>query len=317
MRATHFLVRLLVTAALIASCVFVFLYPVSELWAILTDNLPDNDLYRQILAAIVGTAIFLSFLPLWPKRGPKERTFAFQGTHGEVTIELEPVEDTLERVLGKLPEVKWVTIRIEPQGASADGIDVFVKGSFRREDSSDIRHTSAWIQSFVKSRTQRMLGVQNVDVKLHLKNQPTNMKSVQPEPLMLEAPRSDYAPAKTPTAAAAPIAAQAPVATPPPIPEPVPADPEPDPHQEPKIESKVADESALRAQLVQSAGLAQQNDDTSGISYQSPAFKPMEETPAEENPEVAPEEDEASGDAPVAWSPENEDEGDRRESRSW
>ena len=95
MRALHFLVKLSVSAAMIAACVFVFMYPVSDLWGILTENLPDNTLYRQILAAAAGIAVFLVFVPLWPRRGPKERTFSFQGTHGEVTVDLEPVEDIL------------------------------------------------------------------------------------------------------------------------------------------------------------------------------------------------------------------------------
>jgi len=137
MRTLHFLVKFAVSAGMIAATVFVFLYPVSDLWAILTANIPDNELFRQILAVAAGIAVLLVFLPLWPKRGPKERTFSFQGTHGEVTVDLEPVEDILERVLSKLPEVKWVTVRIEPKvEATPSEVQVFVKGSFRREDGS-------------------------------------------------------------------------------------------------------------------------------------------------------------------------------------
>lgn len=188
MRSLHFLVKMVVTAAIIASCVFVFMYPVSDLWTILTENIPDNDLYRQGLAILAGVAVFLAFLPLWPKRKAKQRTYTFQGTHGEVVVELEPVEATLERVVNKLPEVKWATVRIRPVDGTPPAIQVDVKGVFRREDASDVRLTSAWIQSFIKTRTQKMLGVQDVNVRLHLKSQITNMKSVKPEPLLLEGP---------------------------------------------------------------------------------------------------------------------------------
>ena len=142
--------------------------------------------YRQIFGAvIVLIGLTLAWFVLVPKRRPRSVTFT--GTHGEVTIELEPVEATLERVAMKLPEVKNITVQLKPLEGNGR-IQVNAIAILAKNADDDARMVTARVHNFLQIHTRKIVGLQEVDAKLTVKKFNMNMKSVKPEPLLLEAP---------------------------------------------------------------------------------------------------------------------------------
>lgn len=187
MRTIHGLLKLVFTAALIAGGVVLYLHPISDLYALAVRHFPDSDLLRQILGAAAAVWALLVFLPL-PKKRLRGKEISFQGTHGEVSIELEPVQSTLQRVLAKMPEVKSVSIQLKPQERPGR-VSVLATAVLLKDADGDARQITARVNSYIQLHTSKILGLEDVDVKLKVKRFVMNMKTVKPEPLLLQAPQ--------------------------------------------------------------------------------------------------------------------------------
>jgi hypothetical protein len=165
--------------------------------------------YRQILGGIITlVGLILVWLVLVPKRRPRSVTFT--GTHGEVTIELEPVEATLERIAMKLPEVKNISIQLKPLEGNGR-IQVLAVAILSKNADDDARMVTARVHNFLQIHTRKIVGLQEVDAKLTVKKFNMNMKSVKPEPLLLDAPDTAVQSKSTHTSST-PIAAPVPAA---------------------------------------------------------------------------------------------------------
>lgn len=142
--------------------------------------------YRQIFGgAIASIGLILVWLVVVPKRRPRSVTFT--GTHGEVTIELEPVEATLERIAMKLPEVKNISIQLKPLEGNGR-IQVNAIAILSKNADDDARMVTARVHNFLQIHTRKIVGLQEVDAKLTVKKFNMNMKTFKPEPLLLDAP---------------------------------------------------------------------------------------------------------------------------------
>ena len=148
-------------------------------------------LYRQIGGIAIAVLALLAWIPRFKKR-LKEREISFVGTHGEVTIALEPVESTLVRVVSKLPEVRNISIKIKTMEGPGS-VRVLATAILRKDGDSDVRLLTARVNSYIQAHTKKILGMDEVLVKLKVKRFDMNMKTVKPEPLLLEAPTPDYA----------------------------------------------------------------------------------------------------------------------------
>lgn len=198
-RKIHGFLKLLYITIIVAMGVLLYFYSTGELWQFYAENetiqalsqRADHDLYRQILGGVFAGLAVVAILPRWRRR-KKGREMSFSGAHGDVTIALEPVEATLERVAGKLPEVRSISIRLKPLEAQGS-VRVIATAVLRKEADSDIRLLTARVNSYIKTHTMKILGANDVDVKLKLKKLEMIMKTVRPEPLMLEAPTPEYA----------------------------------------------------------------------------------------------------------------------------
>jgi len=189
MRLAHCLIKLLVAAVLMVGGILLFLVPVSELYTFFVTEIPpveNNDLYRQIGGAALAVLTLLAFMPIVPKRR-KGREVSFHGTHGEVTIELQHVEDTLEAVVAKLPDVKTISLSLKPQETPGQ-VMVLAVAVLKKDADTDARLITARVNSFIRTHTQKILGLQDVQVKLKVKRFLMRMRTVKPEPLLLEAP---------------------------------------------------------------------------------------------------------------------------------
>ncbi len=212
MRSLHFLIKLFVVTLLVTGAVLVTLFPVPDLFRQFEElkvNVPYRTEVRQIGGGVLAFCFLLAFLPLW-RGSRKGKTISFQGTHGDVTIELEPVESTMERVVGKLPEVKNCAIRLKPN-KERTGVQAFATAVLLKDANADARQITARVNSYILAHTRKILGIQDVTVNLKVNRFVVNMKTVRPEPLMLEGPQDDglepQPTMQSPVAAAAAVAA--------------------------------------------------------------------------------------------------------------
>ena len=193
-RSIHGFVKMFVTAGIIAAGASLYFFSTSELYGLYTENVPaleDRMLYRQIGGIAIAVLALLAWMPRFKKR-PKEREISFVGTHGEVTIALDPVEATLVRVVSKLPEVRNISITIKTMEGPGS-VRVLATAILRKDGDSDVRLLTARVNSYIQAHTKKILGMDEVLVKLKVKRFDMNMKTVKPEPLLLEAPTPDNA----------------------------------------------------------------------------------------------------------------------------
>lgn len=146
--------------------------------------------YKEILMVICGIGVLGLLLPLPPGRARKAITFP--GSNGEVTIELESIEPTLERVALKLPEVKNISISLEPPPRKKDGnVQVQAVAVLEKTATEDARAVTMRVEHYLLVHTQRFLGIQNVRVNLRVRRFRMSMKTLKPETLLLEAPKPE------------------------------------------------------------------------------------------------------------------------------
>lgn len=187
--------RFVVASFVIAAGVAIYMYSMEEIFTFLNgyyehiiaqvpvipiENLND----RQIIGIVIG---IYGLIKLWMGLTPKDRvrTVTFMGTHGEVTIELEPVENTLQRVAMKLPEVKNISLKLIPLEGNGrilvDAVAILEKSA-----DDDARMVTARIHNFLQIHTRKIVGLQDVEAKLRVKRWHMKMKTVKVEPLLLE-----------------------------------------------------------------------------------------------------------------------------------
>lgn len=151
--------------------------------------------YRQIIALLIGV---YGLIKLWMGLTPKKRvrSVTFMGTHGEVTIELEPVETTLQQVALKLPEVKNITIKLNPLEGNGR-IQIEAVAILQKSADEDARMITARIHHFLQLHTTRIVGLKDVEAKLTVKRWLMKMKTVKVEPLLLESKEEPAHPKKS------------------------------------------------------------------------------------------------------------------------
>lgn len=199
LRFLHILVKLTAAAGLLAICALIALYGKEQVFEYsvqywdqflasvgATDENPGP--YREILMAICGVGVVGLLLPLFRARPKKAISFA--GSNGQVTIELEKIEPTLERVALKLPEVKSIAISLEPPARRKDGnVRVEATAVLIKTATEDARAVTMRIENYLLLHTQRFLGVQNVEVNLRVTRFRMSMKTLKSDTLLLEAPK--------------------------------------------------------------------------------------------------------------------------------
>lgn len=172
---------------------FMYLHEVMEhvdtWWNELKAHLPEGLPYRQILGGIfvfLSVIVGISFVIGGKKK--RKKSISFAGAHGDVTIELESVEGVIEKVAKKLPEVTAIAIRLEPTDARSR-VMVLAEAWLEKNADTDARQVTDRVQEYIKQHTRKILGVQDVDVRLTVKKFVLNMRSLQPLPLLLEGPK--------------------------------------------------------------------------------------------------------------------------------
>ncbi len=186
------IMKLLCLGILLAGCALIY-RPSSELYTIVAEYTPSSN-YRWIMRVVVGViAGLIGLVGLLPcGKGRKKKTITFIGTHGEQIIQLDPIEASMSRVIGKMPEVKRIAVSITP---SEDGQRVQVTANvvLVKEPGTSVRQISDKVTNYSRETAKNILGVREVtgvtlnvsDIVLRKGSVPKPVE-VEPEPVEVE-----------------------------------------------------------------------------------------------------------------------------------
>lgn len=188
-----FVFQLLTAVALITFGGLLALYRLDQLYGYVDtqyeqflEQIPAGVPFREIVAGAIVAVGLIILLTLFLGR-KKQRSISFTGMHGEVSIELDHVESTLEAVAMKLPEVRKATIRLEPTDSPGRAC-VIANVELLKNADDDARLVTARVQHYIQLHTKKILGLNDVDVRLNVKRFKMIMKTLKLEPLLLEGP---------------------------------------------------------------------------------------------------------------------------------
>lgn len=126
-----------------------------------------TDPSSRIILCLVGLLfilISLSFAQLILGKMQKERTIAFTGPSGRVTIALSAVEDLIRRMNASVPEARELRPYVI---AGKKGIEIDLKVVLRQETS--IPDLTTRLQDLIKIKLQEVLGVdEQIIVRIHV-----------------------------------------------------------------------------------------------------------------------------------------------------
>ena len=124
-----------------------------------------------LLGALVGGALLMLGLygltPQLSKRR-KGRTVAYRLEHGDVVIALDPAQARLAQVLGKMPQVKKIQVRLTPD---EDGRKVLVESAVVMNNRLDapVRETQDLLNKHLIETATNVLGLEvATPIKLHV-----------------------------------------------------------------------------------------------------------------------------------------------------
>lgn len=193
MKIVYGTLKLLLAIAMMVFGGLLIFYPIEEVYGVVDDYyeqglefFPEDAPVREVVAgaiAFVGLILFVSML----RRRKKVRSISFTGMHGPVTIELEHVEGMLEKVASKLPEVRKASIKLGPTD-SPGRASVIANVELLKNADEDARMVTARVQHYIQIHTKRILGLNDVDVRLNVKKFIMKMRTLKLEPLLLEGP---------------------------------------------------------------------------------------------------------------------------------
>ncbi len=190
------IIRMSVAAVLLAAGAFVAMYEkqflidkFDEYYTLFLEQAPPFEYYREaaggILAFLGLLIVLFQFFGTMARR--KARMIVFEGSQGQVSMDLEPVEATLDKVGVRLPEVQHIRIRMKPLKGTGKVL-VEADAILKKDPDDDARMIFARVQNFLKVQARKITGLQDVETRLRVKKWRMSVKSFKPEPLMLEAP---------------------------------------------------------------------------------------------------------------------------------
>lgn len=153
-------------------------------------------------AAVAG---LLALLPL--KRPRRNNTITFPGSHGNVTLQLDSVEATLSRVVGKLPEVKKINVRVTPSEDNRRAQVTADVWMYKTSGPAGARELANRISDYLADTAVNILGVEDItNINLNVRGVIVDPSKTTPETVPHVAYGAAAAPAAATVAAAVPDA---------------------------------------------------------------------------------------------------------------
>ncbi len=147
--------RVLCVGLLLAGATAFYL-DLSTAYTLLASRVPDNTALRWSLGVALIIAGLVGLIP-WPRRARDSRKIAFKGAHGNVSIQLDSVEQTLNRAARKISEAKRINARITPSD-NARNVHIQADVTLRKPANVSARDVEARVSAFIVDQTKRILG---------------------------------------------------------------------------------------------------------------------------------------------------------------
>ncbi|HOZ45747.1 MAG TPA: hypothetical protein PLO37_08105 [Candidatus Hydrogenedentes bacterium] len=126
-----------------------------------------SDAVRQNIALLLlgvgGLLTLLGLLGILPRRlkDGQVKTISYPGTCGDVIIELDSVEANLNRVIGKMAEVKWISVSVFPdEDHSKARISADIKLVKKADETA--REAANRVSDCLSETAANLLGVEDV-----------------------------------------------------------------------------------------------------------------------------------------------------------
>ena len=201
MRIVQRVLLYLVSLAIIAGGLTLFVYPTSELYQLIVNRLPHGQAW--LLRYTLGCAAFafgvFTLIP-FEMFARKRRSISFPAEKGRTVIELHWFEDALKKTLVKLPIVKRADILVTPVDKDTK-VKIEIKVFLSKSEDESTRDASDRLQKFADEAARSILGPNEVkSLEVHITNVQVDVKKTAQE-------FSKYPPA--PIERPAPVAAAA------------------------------------------------------------------------------------------------------------
>jgi len=108
-------------------------------------------------------AIVLGAYGFWPKgkKFRRRKKIAYEGPHGEVQIQLDTVEQSLNQVLARMPEIKKIELRVDPQAGGRKALiraDVVIY----QQPGQSARAIAALVSDYIAETATKLLGLEEL-----------------------------------------------------------------------------------------------------------------------------------------------------------
>jgi len=122
----------------------------------LVGRLAESPLLRWTIASGLIIIGVIGLIP-WRRRARDRRKIAFKGAHGNVSIQLDSVEQTLNRAARKITEAKRINAKITPSD-NARNVHIQADVTLRKPAHVSAREVEARVSQFIVEQTKRILG---------------------------------------------------------------------------------------------------------------------------------------------------------------
>lgn len=130
-------------------------------YASMKEALPDIKGVNLLTWSVYGTAVLLGlygFIPRFPSRG---KSIVFPGQHGPISIALKPIENTLHRVLRRMPEVAKFQSKVRPAD-NGNRVRIDATVVLQAQPAERARKTVELIHEYIAQTASRMLGLEDI-----------------------------------------------------------------------------------------------------------------------------------------------------------
>lgn len=156
MRLIQAILWRVICAVMLVAGIAAFYLDLSGFHNLLIARLPDSSALRWSLGIALIVIALIGLIP-WPKPSRDRRKIAFKGAHGNVSIQLDSVEQTLNRAARKITEAKRINARITPSD-NARNVHIQADVTLRKPANVSAREVEAKVSEFIVDQTKRILG---------------------------------------------------------------------------------------------------------------------------------------------------------------
>ncbi len=161
----QFVVKIMSLALISAGVCAIVLYVREDdyifLLNVLSQTARESGVWLLVVPGLL--LITLGIVTLLPQRFREGavKTISYPGTHGNVVIQLDSVEANLNRMMSKLPEVKWISVEVDPDEDNGKA-KVLAAVKLLKGPGESARETANRVSDRLADTAANLLGVDEI-----------------------------------------------------------------------------------------------------------------------------------------------------------